>query len=670
MSCNVTIADKKIPKAGSKAKLKKVGNTQDIINIILEEDKRAHKYTNDFAPSLRGTNIYNTSRNIYHFVRCNIKYRLDPFGKQFIKTPAQTWQDRYADCKSMSLFVGSILKNLGIPYIYRFVGYGQEKDVRHVYVVVPHKNQEIVIDACAPSFNSEKKYNKQSKKDYKMSKIYVVQGPEQRGRFRMHRPYNELSEAEWDLLIQKQKLEIDQDLAEKVSGIGSNKATEIEHELAVVNQMLNVVSNDNLSKAQKIEQIQHIGDIACSNIAGIGLFKKLRKKISNTVKSVAKKVSTTVKTTAKNLGSAAKSTVQAIKKNPLKIFTAPVAFGVKAAVITTKGATKLAVDTTKGATQVAFDTTKAAITAPLQLMAKAILEVQLPAAAPMFLYLFINDPATIEKLPTKAREKRKKSERLANFIVNEVGMKREHFMGIVRNGIKKRYGKEPEAVIADKLKMPIVTVASDGKKKVTDSKGVTFELDIRSGKIYITKPGAPQIQSGSGADLFLTNGYAIITNSDKTSTYHYNGEKWAWGQPPTISGIGVAAIVTAIISAVVAIINLIAKNKKKKHADKLTAEDVPDPDSDFGAANVITSATSLVKSITPTGKPSNPSPVMRTTVTTKEDLAKSIIENSPLAIEDTPEGTPEGNNNKTLLIVGAAGAIGLGLVLMKGKKRK
>ena len=92
------------------------------------------------------------------------------------------------------------------------------------------------------------------------------------------------------------------------------------------------------------------------------------------------------------------------------------------------------------------------VTAPARLAIKGILEVSLPKAAPAFLYLFISDPKLLAKLPAKVKAKRAKQEKTANFIVNKIGMQRNHFMGILRNGIMKKYKKSPEAVIAQTFK--------------------------------------------------------------------------------------------------------------------------------------------------------------------------------------------------------------------------
>lgn len=92
------------------------------------------------------------------------------------------------------------------------------------------------------------------------------------------------------------------------------------------------------------------------------------------------------------------------------------------------------------------------VTAPVRLAAKGVIEVMMPKAGPGFIYLFINDARIIAKLPQKVQSKRAKQEKLANFIVDVIGMKREHLMGIFRNGIMKHLGKSPEDVLAERLR--------------------------------------------------------------------------------------------------------------------------------------------------------------------------------------------------------------------------
>lgn len=148
------------------------GKTQDIVSAILEADRLNEKQTRDLAPELRGANDMETLRNVWFFVRSNIKYIKDKPGHERIKLPAKTWADRTGDCKSMSVFIAGLLKNLKIRCKYRFTAY-TSGPVTHVYVVAMLGRQEIILDAVYPRFNEEEPYH--HKKDH-MTKISMVHG--------------------------------------------------------------------------------------------------------------------------------------------------------------------------------------------------------------------------------------------------------------------------------------------------------------------------------------------------------------------------------------------------------------------------------------------------------------------------------------------------------------
>lgn len=429
MTCIRSQADLLIPKPTNKFVFKKAGKTQDIIDEILSEDKRAHTYTRDFAPTLDKGDVYQTCREVWNFVKCNIRYQLDPIGKQFIKTPAQTWHDKFADCKSFSLFIASILKNLGIPYSYRFTSYRKsDPDPTHVYIVVPYQNSEIIIDGVMGRFNTQKPY--QHKKDFKMTKIYVVEGTGKEGILQLNKPIDQISDAEMSLLIAKQALEIDKQnflRAGGVSGIGALKAERVQDQLDVINDTLEVLNDKSLSPDEKEEEIIYgIGgdaedglySICCNGAISGGRSRETlaRQRRRGRRLRIQRR---------KAIGSIGK-----VRKTKLGKFLQKVSKGAKEVV---KAVTKV-------------------VTAPARLAVKGILEATLPSAAPMFLYLFITDPNVIAKLPPKMAAKRRKQEKIANFIVDKIGMKRDHFMGIVRNGIAKRYGTSPEAVLSKQLK--------------------------------------------------------------------------------------------------------------------------------------------------------------------------------------------------------------------------
>lgn len=166
---SVAIADKLIlsPK-GITDVMHKKGITKDIINTILEADKEA------FQDTKKVSHEFKTLEDIWNFVHDNIRYKKDAPGDERIKYPSVTWDDRFGDCKSMSLFIGSILKNKGIPYAYRFTKYDNDSDYTHVYVVAYPKTKKIILDAVHTHYNEEVEYS--AKKDYAMTQISMIQG--------------------------------------------------------------------------------------------------------------------------------------------------------------------------------------------------------------------------------------------------------------------------------------------------------------------------------------------------------------------------------------------------------------------------------------------------------------------------------------------------------------
>ena len=154
------------------------GVTEDIIKVILYADRLIAEDTVRFAKFFESGNQYTGLKTLWEFVRYKIRYELDPVGDEKIQLPSYLWKTKQGDCKSKSLFIGSVLKNLDIPYAYRFAAYqgagvngiGRLKDeisrlfsvpktplaVTHVYVVAyPGTQDEIIIDSVYDNFDAE-----------------------------------------------------------------------------------------------------------------------------------------------------------------------------------------------------------------------------------------------------------------------------------------------------------------------------------------------------------------------------------------------------------------------------------------------------------------------------------------------------------------------------------
>jgi len=159
----------------------KKGNTQDIINVILDAYKfqnfRPSKSMRPLASALKTDDIYNTLYNVWYFVRNNITYKADDPGKEKIKDPAYLYHHGVGDCKSFSLMVGSIISNYkDVSFSFRFTSYNPGDNFSHVYVVakIPGKSRMIILDATHSAFDEEAEYVR--KKDFKMTEISHIHG--------------------------------------------------------------------------------------------------------------------------------------------------------------------------------------------------------------------------------------------------------------------------------------------------------------------------------------------------------------------------------------------------------------------------------------------------------------------------------------------------------------
>jgi len=147
--------------------LKSSGNTADIISAILYADSQSASYTKELATQLQKPTVLDTCRAIYDFVKQNIEYKEDPDGFQFVQSPGHLyWGDKskgngQGDCKSMSVFCGSVLQNLGIKYAFRFVSQDRSKDLHHVFIVVPDEiGKPICLDCVDDCFNAHYHFSK------------------------------------------------------------------------------------------------------------------------------------------------------------------------------------------------------------------------------------------------------------------------------------------------------------------------------------------------------------------------------------------------------------------------------------------------------------------------------------------------------------------------------
>lgn len=159
----VSLANKQITKPTNKTivEFDKFGTTNDIISVIMKLDKFVHVDTATFSHNFSENNLY----ALWYFVKNHIKYVEDKPGMERVKRPSVLWKIRKGDCKSYSLFIGTVLYNLGIPYSYRYVAWNKGKSYKHVYVIAHTYAGDVILDSVHDTYDDEVAYH--HKKDIK-----------------------------------------------------------------------------------------------------------------------------------------------------------------------------------------------------------------------------------------------------------------------------------------------------------------------------------------------------------------------------------------------------------------------------------------------------------------------------------------------------------------------
>lgn len=154
---------------GNETIIKHNQDTNDIIKGIIEgHDKYAKDY-DKISSFFIGSTPKQTGRNIWNFLKENVKYVVEPEYKQTIKSPSAiiaTGHTTGSDCKNYSLFTAGILNSLAkkgiqkVPFCFRFSSYKYFSEVpEHVFVVLyPGTKNEIWVDAVLNSYDNKKAY--------------------------------------------------------------------------------------------------------------------------------------------------------------------------------------------------------------------------------------------------------------------------------------------------------------------------------------------------------------------------------------------------------------------------------------------------------------------------------------------------------------------------------
>ncbi len=152
---------------GENYTVRKNATLSDTVELIPKVVQQTLDQTKLITQKLKGKTIYETCKNIWHFVYGHIQYKKDETGYEQIRSPRRTWHDRRSgvDCDCYSVFISSILTNLNIPHALRITKYKSD-NFQHIYPIVPLNGKHITLDCVTNLFDYEVPFSE--KKDYPM----------------------------------------------------------------------------------------------------------------------------------------------------------------------------------------------------------------------------------------------------------------------------------------------------------------------------------------------------------------------------------------------------------------------------------------------------------------------------------------------------------------------
>lgn len=239
----------------------------------------------------------------------------------------------------------------------------------------------------------------------------------------------------------------------------------------------------------------------------------------------------------------------------------------------------------------AVKTVAKVVTLPVRLIAKGALEIYLPKAAPFFLYLFTPPGA---KLPDLMARKKAKAEKFKKFIVNGIGMKDTHVMGILRNNLTKRFGKSPESYLAERLAKRVSGIAGNRKHELRSTIGKIKAKKKANAPIVKTGPAVKK-QAAQILKKSLPKAATAVTNLSPVAPTSDAVVKKGFFQKLTkpnentklndvVKNAGSGDLVGTVMSAISWLIEKISSVFKKDKMDKITADDMPDIERDASDA--------------------------------------------------------------------------------------
>jgi hypothetical protein len=140
-----------MPQAKGKERVVTHGGLKQTLNTITKVTRDTLAQTADLAKQLKGSDAHTSARNVWSWVKSNIRYHLDHDGLEEVRTPARSYADRNAgvDCEDMAIFTASLLINMGYKPHFAVVAFNHNESYGHIYTML----NSTVIDCVWTAFD-------------------------------------------------------------------------------------------------------------------------------------------------------------------------------------------------------------------------------------------------------------------------------------------------------------------------------------------------------------------------------------------------------------------------------------------------------------------------------------------------------------------------------------
>lgn len=125
------------------------GVNSDVVKCVRQQYEVWKEQPRELMGDMSGGSVDDICQGIFGFMIDHVRYKLDPPGIQYIKSPLRLLRDGNGDCKSFTMFIACCLHVAGVKHIIRFVNFDGGSQYTHVYpVAIDENGGEIILDAC------------------------------------------------------------------------------------------------------------------------------------------------------------------------------------------------------------------------------------------------------------------------------------------------------------------------------------------------------------------------------------------------------------------------------------------------------------------------------------------------------------------------------------------